>query len=44
VLLPPVHPIVAGLVVLGVYGCVYLGGAAALGVPEVRSVLRRFRR
>jgi putative peptidoglycan lipid II flippase len=38
--LPPVHPIPAAVVILGVFGCVYLGGAALLGVPQARRLLR----
>ncbi len=38
--LPPLHPIPAAVVVLGVFGVTYLGGAAVLGVPQARRVLR----
>jgi putative peptidoglycan lipid II flippase len=43
--LPPIHPILEAAVVLGLFGVVYLGGCAALGIGEagrlVRRVLRR---
>jgi putative peptidoglycan lipid II flippase len=32
------------VLVCGVFGAVYLGGAAALGLPEARGLLRRLRR
>jgi putative peptidoglycan lipid II flippase len=38
------HPIALAIAVLGPYGLVYVGATAALGVPEVRSIARRFRR
>ncbi len=34
----------AGLVVIAVYGCAYLGGAALLRVPEVHGILGGFAR
>jgi hypothetical protein len=37
--LPPAHPVVAGTIVLGVFGLAYLGGTMALGVPEGRVLL-----
>ena len=39
--LPEMHPIGVAVIVLGVFGAVYLGGAAALGVPQARRLLRR---
>ncbi len=49
-LLPPLHTIVTGVLVLGTFGVAYFAAAAALGLPEIRniqgragSVLRRFR-
>lgn len=45
--LPGGHPIVAALVVVPVYGAIYFGGTALLGIQESRafieSVLRRLR-
>jgi len=38
--LPPMHPIPAAALVLGAFGAMYLGGAAFLGVPQARRVLR----
>lgn len=38
------HPILLAAVVLAPFGLVYLGATAALGVPEVRSIVRRIRR
>jgi hypothetical protein len=38
--LPPVHPILAALLVLGVFGAAFLGVAALLGVPQARRLLR----
>jgi len=43
-LAPIQQPVVAGIVVLGVYGSLYLGAAAAFGLPEARSVARRLER
>jgi putative peptidoglycan lipid II flippase len=37
--LPDVHPVVAGIVVLGPYGLVYCGATLALGVPEAQFLL-----
>jgi putative peptidoglycan lipid II flippase len=41
-LLPPLHPILAGGMVLAIFGAVYFAVGAALGLPEVRQVLARF--
>jgi len=38
--LPPIHPIPAAVAILGVFGATYLGGAALLGVPQARRLLR----
>jgi len=41
--LPAVHPILAAIVILGVYGLVYFGMSVALKIPEMSSVLSRLR-
>jgi hypothetical protein len=38
------NPILVAIVVLGPYGIAYFAGAAALGLPEVRSILGMFSR
>jgi putative peptidoglycan lipid II flippase len=38
--LPPLHPIPAAVLILGVFGGTYLGGAALLGVSQARRLLR----
>jgi putative peptidoglycan lipid II flippase len=38
--LPPLHPISRAVLVLGVFGVTYLGGAALLRVPQARRLLR----
>jgi putative peptidoglycan lipid II flippase len=38
--LPPLHPIPAAVLILGVFGGTYLGGAALLGVPQARRLMR----
>lgn len=38
------NPIVVAILVLGPYGLIYFGGAAALGMPEVRGILGMFSR
>jgi hypothetical protein len=40
VLLPPLHPIPAAVLVLGAFGAVYLGTGALLGLPQARRLLR----
>lgn len=40
-LLPPLHPILLAVLVLGAYGGVYLGAARLLGVEEARRFARR---
>jgi ABC-type phosphate/phosphonate transport system permease subunit len=42
--LPAVHPIWRAIVVLGLFGAMYLGSALALGVSEARQALGRVRR
>jgi putative peptidoglycan lipid II flippase len=42
--LPAVHPIWRAIVVLGLFGAMYLGSALALGVSEARQALARVRR
>lgn len=44
IVLPPLHPILTAAAILGVYGAVYLAGAAALGASDVRSLAARLRR
>ena len=39
--LPPVHPIVTAIVVLGPYGIVFFGATLALGVGEASAALAR---
>jgi len=39
--LPPLHPIVVAVVVLGAYGIVFLGATAALRLPEAAAATRR---
>jgi putative peptidoglycan lipid II flippase len=45
VVIPPLHPVVAALVLLTPYGAVFLAGTIALGLPEasnaVKPILRR---
>ena len=38
--LPPIAPIPAAALVLGVFGAGYVGGSALLGVPHARRLLR----
>jgi putative peptidoglycan lipid II flippase len=42
--LPPLHPVFTAIAVLGTYGVVYFGVTATLRVPEISSVVSRFRR
>ncbi len=42
--LPTLHPVFTAIAVLGAYGLVYFGVTAALRVPEISSVVSRFRR
>jgi len=42
--LPALHPIPRAIVVLGLFGAVYLGSTLALGVSEARQALARLRR
>ncbi len=39
--LGPRHPLVAGLLVLGLYGVIYLAMTLALGIPHARQLMRR---
>ena len=39
--LPPLHPIVGAIVVLGPYGAVFLGATWVLGIGEARTALAR---
>ncbi len=41
--LPPLPPVVAALLIVGPYGIVFFGITMALGLPDVRSFLRRRR-
>jgi putative peptidoglycan lipid II flippase len=38
--LPPLHPIPAAALILGVFGATYFGSGALLGVPQARRLLR----
>ena len=38
------HPLLAGLVILPLYGALYLSGTLLLRVPEAEAIVRRFRR
>ena len=38
------QPVLAGMIVLGLYGLIYFALAAALGLAQARSLMRRFRR
>jgi hypothetical protein len=40
--LPPLHPIVVAIVVLGPYGVTYLALTLVTGVDEARTALTRF--
>jgi putative peptidoglycan lipid II flippase len=42
--LPPLHPILIAILVLGAYGFVYLGITAAFRIPEISKVVSRFQR
>jgi putative peptidoglycan lipid II flippase len=39
--LPPLHPIIAAICILGPYGLVFFGGAYVLRVPELTSAMRK---
>ena len=41
-ILPPVHPILLAIVVLGTYGVLYFAIAAGFGVPEARRIFKNF--
>ncbi len=42
--LPPLHPVVAAILVLGPYGAVFFAMTLALRIPEASSALARLRR
>jgi putative peptidoglycan lipid II flippase len=42
--LPPMHPIVAAVVILGPYGLVYFAATFAMQVPEATTAIQRLRR
>lgn len=42
-LLPTMHPVLRGVIVLGCFGVLYLGGAIALKIPEANDLLVRLR-
>jgi putative peptidoglycan lipid II flippase len=41
-ILPPVHPILLAILVLGTYGVLYFAIGAGFGVPEARRILKNF--
>ncbi len=41
---PGLHVVVRGIVVLGVYGLLYIGGAVAAGIPEAADAFRPIKR
>jgi putative peptidoglycan lipid II flippase len=41
--LPPMHPMAAGVFILGSYGLVFLGGAFVLRIPEASAAMSKFR-
>jgi putative peptidoglycan lipid II flippase len=41
--LPPMHPIVAALLILGPYGVTFFASTWMLKIPEATTVLRRLR-
>jgi putative peptidoglycan lipid II flippase len=43
-ILPPWHPLIVAALVLGTYGVVYLGIAAAAGLGDVQALMKRIRR
>ena len=42
--LPPLHPMLAAVAILGPYGLVFFAVTVAFGIPEARSLLSRLRR
>ncbi len=44
ILLPPLHPVVAAVAILGPYGLVFIGATLALRMPEASGALARFSR
>ena len=43
-ILPTLHPVLAGIAILGPYGVVFLGSTFALRIPEASAAYARFRR
>ena len=43
-LLPGLHVVFRGIVILGLYGLLYLGGAILAGIPEAAEAIRTIRR
>ncbi len=41
---PGYHVVIRGIVILGLYGLLYLGGSAAAGIPEATEAIRLIRR
>jgi putative peptidoglycan lipid II flippase len=41
---PGLHVVIRGIVVLGVYGLLYIGGAVSAGIPEAADAIRSIRR
>lgn len=42
--LPPIHPVAAGVMILGIYGLVFLGSTLLMRIPEASTALARVRR
>jgi putative peptidoglycan lipid II flippase len=40
IVLPPLHPAIAAVAILGAFGAIFAGGTLAMRVPEARSALR----
>jgi putative peptidoglycan lipid II flippase len=43
-LLPGIHAVIRGVVVLGIYGLLYVSGATAAGIPEATEAVHTMRR
>ena len=39
----PLHPVLAATLTCGVFGTIYLASTAAMGMEEVRPILRKLR-